>query len=148
MTMLLAALLAAAPAAGPVAGARMVDTPVLTHAVARGGMLTREDFAVEARPPAAARAAMAPAQADGMQATRNLMAGAPVRQGDLVRPQQVRRGETVEIALRNGALSIITSGRALSGGATGEPVRVVSAGTSRTLDAIVEGAGRVRVNGQ
>jgi flagella basal body P-ring formation protein FlgA len=142
-TLLLAALLAAAPAAAPVHP--MVDVPVLGRTVERGEMLSASDFAVEQRAPGWARGATPVASAVGLQAAHRLGAGTVVRGADLMRPQLVKRGETVTIAFDTGGLKITTKGRALSGGGVGDPVRVMSTATNRTLDATVEGSGRVRL---
>ena len=83
-----------------------------------------------------------------MEAARALPAGAMVRGSDVIRPQLVRRGEPVTIALRDGGLSITAQGKALSGGAAGDFVRVVSLATNHTLDGVVEGTGAVRVSAQ
>lgn len=126
----------------------MVDTPVLVRAVEKGEPLAATDFTIEPRSAGVARGALVAREAAGLEAVRRLQAGSPVRAADLARPLKVRRGEPVTIALRTGALSITTAGRALSGGGVGDPVRVVSLSTNRTLDAIVEADGRVRVTGQ
>ena len=137
------AILALALAA-PVA-AETVDVPVLVRTVERGEALSPADFTVEAMASGYARDALQPEETKGMEARRRLSAGAPVRASDLVRVQLVRRGEPVTIAVRSGALSIKAPGRALSGGAEGELVRVVSTATGRTLDGVVEGSGSVRI---
>ena len=122
-----------------------VDTPVLAHAVARGDVLEAEDFASEPRPAAQARGALAPTDAVGKEATRNIAAGSVVRPTDLVAPRLVRRGEPVNVTVRAGGLSIATVGRALGSGGKGDLVRVVVTATNRTLDGVVAGSGEVRV---
>lgn len=146
--LLSAVLLAAGSAAGAQTPPDMVETPVLARTVEKGELLAASDFAIEPRSAGSARGAMSARAAAGLEAARRLMAGAPVRSADLMRPQKVRRGEAVTISLRAGPLSITTQGRALSGGGIGDPVRVVSLSTNRTLDAVVEGSGRVRIAGQ
>jgi flagella basal body P-ring formation protein FlgA len=138
-TLLLAALLAAAPAPST------VDVPVLARTVDRGETLSAADFAVEPRAPGWARGATPVASAVGLQASRRLAAGTVVRGGDLMRPQVVKRGETVTIAFNTGGLKITTEGKALNGGGIGDPVRVLSGATNRTLDATIEGSGQVRL---
>ncbi|AJP72218.1 flagellar basal body P-ring formation chaperone FlgA [Sphingomonas hengshuiensis] len=138
LALLALALLAAGPDEVP-------QVAVLDHAIAKGERIERGDFAMEARPLAAARGALTIEDAAGMEAVRNLSAGAIVRRGDVIRPQLVRRGEPVTIRIVQGRLSITASGRALGGGAEGEMVRVVVNATSRTLDAMVEGSGTVRI---
>jgi len=130
-------LLLAAAAADP------AGVPVLAHRVERGDVLSAADFENQPRP--AATGALTPAQAAGREAVRPLMAGAVVRAGDLVLPRLVRRGEPVTVAWRQGGLVITAAGRALSAGGLGEPVRVVTTATNRTLDGVVEGSGAVRI---
>ncbi|MBU3078662.1 flagellar basal body P-ring formation chaperone FlgA [Sphingomonas quercus] len=136
-------LLPGAAAAQP--SSPLADTPVLARTVEKGERVTAGDFTVDRRPASVARVALKPADADGMEAARRLMAGAPLRASDLVHAQLVRRGESVVITVRAGTLSISTPGKALTGGGAGEAVRVLSISTNRTLDAVVESGGHVRV---
>lgn len=142
-------VLAAAPLLATAAVAQstpdLVETPVLGRTVEQGELLSADDFTVEALRPAQARGAIIPADAAGKEARRRLQAGATVRGSDLIEPQVVRRGEPVVIMVRAGGLSITAPGRALSSAAAGEPVRVVSTSTNRTLDGVAEAAGQVRV---
>lgn len=122
-----------------------VQVAVLAHPIEKGTRLERDDFASEARAPAAARGALSAEDASGMEAARNLTAGNIVRRSDLMKPQLVRRGEPVTIRIVSGALVITASGRALNGGGQGEMVRVVTNATNRTLDGTIEGSGAVRI---
>ncbi len=140
------ALAAAAPAPAPVPeSARKVDVPVLNRTIERGEQIAPADFSIESRGPGLARGAIDAADAGGMEAARRLPAGTVVRRGDFIRPQVIHRGDQVVVALRSGALSITTAGRALSAGGIGDPVRVISLVSNRTLDAVVEGSGHVRL---
>jgi flagella basal body P-ring formation protein FlgA len=125
--------------------ATAVQTPVLTRVVERGEVLSSDDFTTEEKNAAQARGAIAPQEADGMEATRRLSAGAAVRESDIMAPRLVRRGEPVTIYVRSSGLTITAMGRALGNGAAGDRVRVVADATSRTLDGVVEGSGAVRV---
>lgn len=124
----------------------LVTVPVLDHAVAKGDLLAASDFTTQEVSQVSARALPSARDIVGMEAARALPAGAMVRSSDVIRPQLVRRGEPVTIALRDGGLSITAQGKALSGGAAGDFVRVVSLATNHTLDGIVEGTGAVRVS--
>ncbi|MFZ5746637.1 MAG: flagellar basal body P-ring formation chaperone FlgA [Pseudomonadota bacterium] len=135
---------AAAQTATPTA-ARDVDVAVLAHPVAKGDILSEGDFTQDKRSLGMARGAMAAVDVAGMEATRNLNAGAIVRRSDVAEPQLVRRGEPVTIRVVSGNLVIATSGRALAGGGKGDIVRVVATSTNRTLDAVVDGSGSVRI---
>lgn len=142
---LLGAALAAAASPAPATNPNMVDTPVLSHPVARGEILSAADFEPQPRARGFAIGALPVASAAGREAVRDLSAGNVVRAGDVVTPRLVRRGEPVTISLRGAGLVIGTTGRALGSGGMGDLVRVVAPATGRTLDTIVEGSGAVRV---
>lgn len=147
--LLLAAAAAALPGAGPAAGqGGGTPTPVLVRTVERGQILSATDFDIERLPVAVARGALTPAEAAGQEATRRLVAGVPVRSGDVAAARLVHRGETVTIALVSGALRITSPGRALSDAGLGEPVRVLNLATSRTLDGVATASGEVRISAQ
>jgi len=139
--MIAIALLAAS---GPLAPT-VADTPVLVRAVEKGETLSASDFTTAALPPAAARGATRPGEAAGQQATRRLVAGSPVRAADIAAPRIVRRGEAVTIALVSGGLRITATGRALGDAGKGEMVRVLNLSTNRTLNAVADTPGQVRL---
>lgn len=140
---MLAALLLLA--VGPASASNGEAVPVLSRSVDRGEVLSRADFETGHVAAAVARGALSAAEAAGQEATRRLNAGAPVRAGDLAAPRLVRRGETVTIALVSGALRITSPGRALSDAGRGEPVRVLSLATNRTLEGTAAATGEVRI---
>lgn len=139
------ALLVAALAS---ASSSVAETSVLARTIERGETLAASDFTTAPIAPATARNAIPASEAAGQEATRRLAAGSPVRAADIAAPRIIRRGEAVTIALVSGALRITASGRALSDGARGEPVRVLNLNTNRTLDAVAETAGQVRIVAQ
>ena len=118
---------------------------VLQHAVARGELLAKDDFAIDPRNPGPARGSLSARDAAGKEAVRDLAEGSPVRPGDVIPPRLVRRGEPVTILIHGAGLSISAEGRALASGGAGDIVRVFSISTNRTLDGIVEGPGTVRI---
>lgn len=143
--------LALAGALFPFAAAAQVKAPegipvaVLDRAIAKGERIDASDFASELRAPAMARGALGVGDAIGKEAVRNLNAGAVVRRGDVIPVQLVRRGEPVSIRYVRGGLTIAATGRALGGGGEGDLVRVVVTATSKTMDAVVEATGSVRI---
>lgn len=141
--MLFDLILLAATAVGLQAG-----TPVLARTVERGETLAESDFTTAVLLPAQARGAILPHDAAGRQAMRRLAAGNPVRATDTAAPRLIQRGEAVSIVLSSGALRITANGRALGNAGQGEPVRVVNLDTSRTVDAVAEAPGQVRVMAQ
>jgi flagella basal body P-ring formation protein FlgA len=138
-------VVARAQTIAPALPVALLATSVLDHAVAKGDVLAAQDFVAQDVPVAQARAAPRLKDIVGMEAARALNAGTIVRSSDVIRPQLVRRGEPVTIAVRDGGLAITTAGRALGSGAAGEFVRIVSLSTNRTLDGVVESTGTVRV---
>jgi len=142
MMIVLALLAAASPAAPALAAA---DTPVLARTVEKGETLQASDFTSAALPPAAARGATQPGDAAGQEATRRLTAGSPVRANDIAAPRIIRRGEAVTIALVSAGLRITAGGRALADAGKGEVVRVLNLSTNRTLNAVADTPGQVRI---
>ncbi|MFM9977369.1 MAG: flagellar basal body P-ring formation chaperone FlgA [Sphingomonadaceae bacterium] len=140
-----AAIAVANPVEAQPPAAATLAAPVLDRAIAKGDRLAAGDFVTQDVATGQARGALRLRDMIGMEAARALAAGTLVRASDVIRPQLVRRGEPVTIALRDGGLSITTQGRALGSGAAGEFVRIVSLSTNRTLEGIVEGTGIVRV---
>jgi len=118
--------------------------PVLAHAVQRGDRLTAGDFIEDQLPAYRGRDALSPHSVEGMEAVRNMPAGMPLRASDVMTPRLVRRGEPVTIRYVAGPLTISGSGRALGDGGQGDLVRVVTE-SSRTIDALVDGQGAVRI---
>lgn len=127
------------------AAAGDVGVPVLDHAVRKGDLIAASDLKMETRPPATARGALPIEAVAGMEAARNLAAGAVVRQNDVSAPQIVRRGEPVMVRVGSAPLAITTAGRALGSGAMGDMVRVVINATNRTLDGQIDAHGSVRI---
>ncbi|TCP37516.1 flagellar basal body P-ring formation chaperone FlgA [Sphingomonas sp. BK235] len=126
---------------------RPVEVTVLARPVVAGAIVAAEDlrdWTAGDQPPM--RGALSAPNIVGRAAARRLPAGAVVREGDLRAPQVIRRGEPVTIVLRDGALTISTSGQALNAGGLGETVRVLSDSTRRTLSGRVEAPGRVLVS--
>lgn len=80
-----------------------------------------------------------------MEARRRLLAGRPVRQGDVQAPQLVRRGEAVEVVYRAPGLELVATARALEDGGRGSLVTIVTLDTGKRLTGIVSNPGEVVV---
>lgn len=81
----------------------------------------------------------------GKETRRPLMPERPVQAQSLIAPRAVRRGESVEIVLRSGGLSLLAPGRALADAAEGEILRVVNTSSNKTITAQATGPGQVSV---
>jgi flagella basal body P-ring formation protein FlgA len=84
-------------------------------------------------------------QIDGLVPMRAIAAGAEVRAVDVIRPNEVNRGDLVHVEVRMGAARVALTGRAESAGHMGEFVPVRNLESSRVFQARVEGKGSVTV---
>jgi flagella basal body P-ring formation protein FlgA len=124
-----------------------VEVIVPKRAVARGETLGQADVLVERRP----RDGQAndligdPRAAIDKVATRALMAGAPLRAGDLRREEIVAKGDLVTLVYESRGLTITMRGRAGESGAMGDVISVTNPQSKRVLHGTVSGPGRISV---
>jgi flagella basal body P-ring formation protein FlgA len=78
-----------------------------------------------------------PAEAVGLAARRLLVAGKPLRPGDLGPPVLVHRNSAVPLVFARGGLAIRAEGRALADGAEGDRVRVMNLASRQIVSGIV-----------
>lgn len=124
-----------------------VEVVVPKRAIARGETLTAADVTVERRPRdgqsndlvADSRAAI------DKVAKRTLIAGAPLRAGDVQREEIVAKGELVTIVYEAPGILITMRGRVNESGAMGDVVSVTNPQSKRVLQATITGPGRVSV---
>lgn len=124
-----------------------VDVVVPRRAIARGETLTKSDVVVERRARDGQPGDMI-ADARGAVdkvARRALMAGAPLRNGDVQREEIVGKGDIVTIVYESPGLLISMRGRASEAGAMGDVVNVSNPQSKRVLQGTVSGPGRVTV---
>lgn len=86
-----------------------------------------------------------PDDAVGMEARVNLYPGRPIRATDLRPPAVIGRNDVVRLHYSDGAISIVTEGRALDRAAVGERLRVLNLASRTTVTAIATGPGRADV---
>ncbi len=131
-------------------GGQLVETievVVPKRAIARGETLGKADVVVERRP----RDGQAndllgdPRAAIDKVARRVLMAGAPLRAGDVQREEIVAKGDLVTIVYETRGLIITLRGRAGEAGAMGDVVSVTNPQSKRVLQGTVSGPGRISV---
>ncbi|HVW10336.1 MAG TPA: flagellar basal body P-ring formation chaperone FlgA [Bryobacteraceae bacterium] len=88
---------------------------------------------------------LTPESVAGMAPVRSISAGAEIRRDNLLRPNDVNRGDTVQVDVRFGGAHLSFNGHAESGGHIGDTVSVRNPETNRMFQAIVAGSGRVFV---
>ena len=88
---------------------------------------------------------LTPESVAGMAPVRSIAPGAEIRRENLVRPNDVNRGDTVEVDVRFGAAHLSFSGHAESGGHAGDTVSVRNPESNKMFQAVIAGPGRVMV---
>ncbi len=81
----------------------------------------------------------------GKEARRMLPEGAPIRAADFRAPILVERNKPVRMEFQKGPLTMTMEGRALSGGAKDDIVKVMNVQSKTVVSAIVVGRGKVVV---
>jgi len=124
-----------------------VEVVVPKRAVARGETLGKNDVLVERRPRDGQATDLIgdPRVAIDKVATRALMAGAPLRAGDLRREEIVAKGDLVTLVYESRGLTITMRGRAGEAGAMGDVISVTNPQSKRVLHGTVSGPGRISV---
>jgi flagella basal body P-ring formation protein FlgA len=119
----------------------------IVRAIRRGEIVTRGDVAIERRPrnTIGGDVLLRTDAALGMAVRRMLRAGEPLRQADLMRPELVRRDDTVTLTYQVPGMLLTVRGKALQAGAEGETVSVLNLQSKRTVHGTVAGPGRVSV---
>jgi flagella basal body P-ring formation protein FlgA len=88
---------------------------------------------------------LTPQSVAGMAPVRSIAPGAEVRRENLIRPNDVNRGDTVEVDVRFGAAHLSFSGHAESSGHVGDTVSVRNPESNKMFQAVIAGSGRVVV---
>ncbi len=119
------------------------DSLVATRTIPARTVLAAEDIAVVAAEIPGALSD--PAAALGQEARVTLYAGRALRAADLGAAAMVERNQKVALIYRMGGLSILTEGRALARGGTGDTIRVMNLASRATVTGTVGPDGSVSV---
>lgn len=124
-----------------------MEVVVPRRAVARGETLGKADVQVERRPREGQATDLIgdPRAAIDKVATRALMAGAPLRAGDVRREEIIAKGDLVTLVYESRGLTITMRGRASEAGAMGDVISVTNPQSKRVLHGTVSGPGRISV---
>jgi flagella basal body P-ring formation protein FlgA len=95
--------------------------------------------------PVSAKEAPPIEEAAGMVPLRAVPAGSELRPEFLVPPNDVNRGDAVRVEVRSGAARLAITGRALSGGRSGETISIRNPESNRIFQARVTGKGTALV---
>jgi flagella basal body P-ring formation protein FlgA len=81
----------------------------------------------------------------GMAARRHIGPRTPLTKSQIQRPQLVKKGGIVNIALVNGAMRLTTQGRSLENGSLGDIIRIKNIKTKKIIEARVTGTASAKV---
>jgi flagella basal body P-ring formation protein FlgA len=124
------------------------EVPVLTQAVHRGDILTRQHFSFERREISRLNEefAIQPDQLENKQAARFLPAGAILSLRAVAEPTLIKRGEKITISAGQSGFSVRMNGLAMMDGTRGQKIRIKNESSGRIISATVIEPGLVSVD--
>ncbi len=124
-----------------------ITIPVLTRSILRGEVIQARDIELESLPRHQIRPGILLTESEliGMAARRSLQTGRPLRIDDIEPPKLVRRNTPVIIVYQTEGMTLSIRGRAIADGAMGEMVGVMNVRSSRIIEGVVTGPGRVAI---
>ena len=124
-----------------------VEAAILARGVERNEIIKSADVTIERRPKSEVGNDVASRDRTvGMQARRQLRAGAAVKASDLAKPDLVQRDQSVMLIYETSGLYLTIRGKALEGGTEGDVVSVLNLQSKRTVTGVVVGRGQVAVS--
>ena len=125
----------------------LASIPVLKIPVNRSELIGNDDVVIkEIQIDTDLRGVMIdPSQIVGKIATRNLIAGAPLRQKDLKAPRLIRRGQSVTIMSVAGGLKVTMKGKALGNASAGDRLWVQNQSSNKRVEGEVTPRGEVLI---
>ena len=125
----------------------MADVPVMTRAVGTGEVIQAGDVSIQRlRADQAGRSYVVdPDRIIGKTARRTLLAGQPVRPGDLNATMMVQKNAPITVNVVSGSMALAMQGKALDDGALGDMVRVLNIRSNKVLSGIVSAPSTVTV---
>jgi flagella basal body P-ring formation protein FlgA len=126
----------------------VVRVPVLTRRMGHGEVVDRNDLDfIQVRADQLGRDVVTDeSRIIGMAPRRMLAEGQPIREADLRPPVVVAKGSLVGMVLTTPNMVLTAQGRAIEDGAMGQVIKVMNTQSKTTVDAVVDGPGRVVVS--
>ena len=124
-----------------------MELPVLSYSVNRGDIIGRGD--IEWRKQEISRPLVGyvtdESKIIGKEARKHLRSGNPLRSSDLVSPQIIERGQTVDLVARSSGLLVNMQGKALANGAEGDRLLVQNTSSGKKVEGLVMASGTVLI---
>lgn len=144
-----------APASGPVASrtritgqiVKMLNVPVLNRRIGNNQIIRSGDIKwIEVRSKRVQDNVITSTdELVGMASRRGLRADTPIQASDIRRPVLIKKGGLVIMVLKTPYMTLTSQGRALDDGSDGDAIRIINTQSNNTVQAVVTGAGQVRV---
>ena len=127
---------------------RLTQIPVVSRPLNRGDIIRRNDIEwIKLRERKIRQGYIQNEnQIIGMAAKRYIAAKTPFTKNHMQRPQLIKKGGVVNIALVNGAMRLTTQGRSLENGSLGDMIRIKNIKTKKIIEAKVTGMASASVN--
>ncbi len=124
------------------------DAVVPNRTIGRGEIVRAGDLMVERRPRAEVTADVPASIAEvvGRAARQALRVGVPVHRTDLIKPEMVKRDDTVALIYQVPGIMLSSRGKALEAGGEGDIINVLNPQSKRTIQGVVTGPGRVDIS--
>lgn len=124
------------------------DVPVLAEGHRSGQMIRREDLVMLPTPVdrIGTEVLTNPDDMVGKIVKRGINARALIKNQDVQLPMLVKRGEMVNVSMKQGVMALSMRARALEDGARGDTVRVQNQTTKKTIDVIITGSGEAMMD--
>lgn len=123
----------------------LAEVPVLKRSVRAGEVIKAEDIELRDYPKSRSRSdtVLDVASLVGKSPERVISAGRPVRSMELEQPRVVKKNDLVKMVYNQGAMSISTSGQAMSDGIKGSMINVKNIASNKIVQAMVQDANTV-----
>ena len=126
---------------------KLIQIPVVSRRLSRGDIIQKNDIEwIDLRERKLLRGYIQDAKKIiGMAARRYIEARTPLTASNMQRPQLVKKGSIVNIALVNGTMRLTTQGRSLENGSLGDTIRIKNTRTKKIIEAQITGASSAKV---
>lgn len=124
-----------------------VEMPVLARTVNRGDVIGRYDIEWRSQEIATHLVGYLNDERSiiGKEARKHLRPGSPLRASDLISPQIIDRGQTVDLVARSSGLVVNMQGTALANGAEGDRLLVKNLSSGKKVEGLVMAGGTVLI---
>jgi len=124
-----------------------VSLPILIAPISRGDIISESDVQLQEQRITRGLVGYVSDIDDivGKEARKHLSAGSKLRKSDLVAPQLIDRGQSVDLIARSSGLTVNMQGTALANGAAGERLLVKNVSSGKRIEGLILSDGSVLI---